>query len=232
MKRLFEVFQRRSQILTALALLAGMACAGPADASVVFVSFGTPPAAVPAGETLVTNFGTAAGLTGAYLLETGPHSGIAAPPAYSTTTADTSQYLAVLGGGSATLALPKPSESISVYIGSLDSYNTIVFFDGATQVASYTGTQLTSLTTAVDNQAQVGQANSSLSNGRFYFTFSSPVTSIECVSSSNSFEIAQVADIATGVPEPSSWAMMLIGFAGLGFAGYRRAKEAPPVGAN
>jgi hypothetical protein len=128
--------------------------------------------------------------------------------------------------------LPKPSESISVYIGSLDSYNTIVFFDGATQVASYTGTQLTSLTTAVDNQAQVGQANSSLSNGRFYFTFSSPVTSIEFVSSSNSFEIAQVADIATGVPEPSSWAMMLIGFAGLGFAGYRRAKEAPPVGAN
>ena len=27
-----------------------------------------------------------------------------------------------------------------------------------------------------------------------------------------------------GVPEPSTWAMMLLGFAGLGFAGYRRAK--------
>jgi PEP-CTERM motif len=27
-----------------------------------------------------------------------------------------------------------------------------------------------------------------------------------------------------GVPEPSTWAMMLIGFAGLGFAGYRRGK--------
>jgi hypothetical protein len=26
------------------------------------------------------------------------------------------------------------------------------------------------------------------------------------------------------VPEPSTWAMMLLGFAGLGFAGYRRAK--------
>jgi hypothetical protein len=25
------------------------------------------------------------------------------------------------------------------------------------------------------------------------------------------------------VPEPSTWAMMLIGFAGLGYAGYRRA---------
>ena len=27
----------------------------------------------------------------------------------------------------------------------------------------------------------------------------------------------------TPVPEPSTWAMMLIGFAGLGFVGYRRA---------
>jgi PEP-CTERM motif len=27
-----------------------------------------------------------------------------------------------------------------------------------------------------------------------------------------------------GAPEPSTWAMMLAGFAGLGFAGYRKAK--------
>jgi hypothetical protein len=35
-------------------------------------------------------------------------------------------------------------------------------------------------------------------------------------------------DFAFGgaVPEPSTWAMMLLGFAGLGFAGYRRAKVA------
>ena len=26
------------------------------------------------------------------------------------------------------------------------------------------------------------------------------------------------------VPEPSAWAMMLLGFAGLGYAGYRRAR--------
>ena len=34
-------------------------------------------------------------------------------------------------------------------------------------------------------------------------------------------------DLAIGgaVPEPSTWAMMLVGFAGLGFAGYRRARE-------
>jgi PEP-CTERM motif len=27
------------------------------------------------------------------------------------------------------------------------------------------------------------------------------------------------------VPEPSTWAMMLLGFAGLGFAGYRRTRK-------
>ena len=30
--------------------------------------------------------------------------------------------------------------------------------------------------------------------------------------------------VTTGVPEPSTWAMMLAGFLGLGFAGYRRMK--------
>jgi PEP-CTERM motif len=33
------------------------------------------------------------------------------------------------------------------------------------------------------------------------------------------------------VPEPSTWAMMLLGFAGLGFAGYRRARKARPASA-
>ena len=28
-----------------------------------------------------------------------------------------------------------------------------------------------------------------------------------------------------GVPEPSTWAMMLIGFAGLGFVSYRKSKR-------
>jgi hypothetical protein len=33
------------------------------------------------------------------------------------------------------------------------------------------------------------------------------------------------------VPEPSSWAMMVLGFAGLGFAGYRRSRKAACIAA-
>jgi hypothetical protein len=32
-----------------------------------------------------------------------------------------------------------------------------------------------------------------------------------------------------GTPEPSTWAMMLLGFAGLGLAGYRARKRASPL---
>jgi hypothetical protein len=35
-----------------------------------------------------------------------------------------------------------------------------------------------------------------------------------------------VSGIQPGVPEPATWAMMLIGFAGLGFAAYRRRGKA------
>jgi len=33
--------------------------------------------------------------------------------------------------------------------------------------------------------------------------------------------------IGSAVPEPSTWAMLLLGFAGLGYAGYRKAKSGP-----
>jgi hypothetical protein len=33
------------------------------------------------------------------------------------------------------------------------------------------------------------------------------------------------------IPEPSTWAMMVLGFASLGFAGYRHARNARPASA-
>jgi len=41
---------------------------------------------------------------------------------------------------------------------------------------------------------------------------------------------AQLTEVV-GVPEPSTWAMMLIGFAGLGYAGYRASRRSVALGA-
>jgi hypothetical protein len=35
--------------------------------------------------------------------------------------------------------------------------------------------------------------------------------------------------VMTGVPEPGTWAMGLIGFAGLGYAAFKRASEIAPA---
>ena len=37
--------------------------------------------------------------------------------------------------------------------------------------------------------------------------------------------------IGSAIPEPSTWAMMLLGFAGLGFVGYRRSRKAVSIAA-
>ena len=45
-------------------------------------------------------------------------------------------------------------------------------------------------------------------------------------------DAGQVVGLSFGpapIPEPSTWAMMLVGFAGLGYAGYRRARQLPPI---
>ena len=101
---------------------AALVCASNAQA-VTFVSYGT---ALPTGETLITDFSTGANLTGGELV-TGSQGGVTAAPAYSAApTFDTSQYLTVLAGKSATLTFAATTE-VSVYLGSLDSYNTLSF---------------------------------------------------------------------------------------------------------
>jgi hypothetical protein len=199
-------FMRTRTCAAAGAALACLALAGSAAASVSFIGYGT---ALPPGETTITDFATLAGETGSASLFTGSQGGVSAAPAYSASTFDIASYLSVLGGESATLTF-QPSREISIYIGSLDSYNTLTF--AGPGAASFTGGQLAAATTALDN----GDQTASSSNGRFIFDFSAPVTSVTFSSTTNSFEVASVAGI--GVPESAAWALMLVGIGGVGGA--------------
>ena len=207
------------KMLLPATVLVALGLATAANAGVIYFPYGNgymPPTAPP-GSTLVTDFSTNAGLPDGtnYALVTGDASDNAAP-AYNSTTQDPNQYLALYADGSVTLALPAGSDVVDVYLGSLDSYNTISFSNGT----SYTGALLANLTGAVDN----GDQWSGSSNGLFVFSFSQPVSSVTFASSSIAFEVAGVS--VDPVPEPSTWAMMLLGFAGLGYAGFRKTCKA------
>jgi hypothetical protein len=197
--------------LTTAAVLAGSA--GVANAGVTFVGYNT---GVPVGEKLLTSFSTSAGLVPGYtgMLVSGTLTNHYQDPAYSATLRDPGQYLAVSTTQYATYTLPS-TETVSIYIGSLDSSNKISFLTTGGTV-SYTGSKLQALTTAKDN----GDATSPLTNGWFTFTFTKPVESVTFTSGIPSIEVADIA--AAVVPEPASWAMMVLGLGLVGFAMRRR----------
>ncbi len=192
--------------LSVLVATAAIALAGSAAAGVTFTSYGT---ALPTGQNLVTDFSTSAYLTGNAVLFTGSQGGVSAAPAFSASTQDTAQYLSVQGGESGTVTFAN-TNSVSIYVGSLDTYNTVTF--GGPGGQTFTGSQLGAISGAAN-----GNQTAPNTNGRFLFTFSAPVNAVTLSSSGNAFE---VADVTSGAPEPAVWAMMLVGF-GLAGAGLR-----------
>jgi len=205
--------------------LAGLA--GGAAHAATFVSFSSYQTALNPGEVLVTDFdGPAISVPAGFM--TGGTAGVmsgtnsaGAAPAFSATTFDTSQYLSVGAGQTFTLSTPVLSE-ISFYVGSLDPYNSITFTGDGGFSQTFTGGQLTAATTAAD--VANGGRSAAASNGRYTFTFDKSVTAVMIASNSPAFEISNIGAIPSGdlalVPEPAAWALMLVGFGGLG-AGLR-----------
>jgi hypothetical protein len=127
----------------------------------------------------------------------------------------TGNYLSVLGGGTENVSFSNRT-SFSFFWGSIDDFNTITLSDGTT----YTGTQI------------AGMFPGGASNGcqlqtdcNRYVTFTDTtgtLTGFSMSSAQNSFEITNIS----AVPEPATWAMMILGFLGLGFLGYRKSSGA------
>jgi PEP-CTERM motif len=142
---------------------------------------------------------------------------------YATPYGDTTNYMAVLGGGSEAIAYSSLKNSFGLYWGSVDTYNSLAFYNGDTLVATITGADVDPPVNA--NGGQTDYA----SNGYVLITALPQFDRVVAASSSNSFEFDNVVaggatQISTAVPEPSTWAMLLLGFAGLGYAASRRSK--------
>ena len=140
-------------------------------------------------------------------------SGSAARPAFGST----GNFAAVHAGGSYSIAFT-PTSLLSFVVGSLDTYNTLTlaFADGTS--TAYVGSQITGGGQADGNQI-VGATNGVVS----YATGSGPlITSASFTSGANSFEFD---NIAVGVPEPATWALMIGGFGVVGAAMRRRSLQ-------
>ena len=208
--------------------------------TITFDSFGgaSPLYSVPPGETLYTDFssGNPGTGTGTLYIPSGqsqsgdqPGSFVAAP--YTATGSATGQFFATTPGETETFAFATDVKDVGVYIGSLDAENLLTIHTTSGDI-TYTGTQLASVPGASLPGDGAPTITGSTSNGRFTFVDSAvDITGISVSESlgvaSNSFEIAQ---ITTSVPEPSTWAMMGLGFAGLAFAGYRDPSRTSPRG--
>jgi hypothetical protein len=127
-------------------------------------------------------------------------------------------YLAVLNGGSfsAVTATATVYDSVSFFLGSIDAYNVVEVLNATGGVISrFTGADF--VANANGNQ-DIPSTNRRITIGRD--VNDAAIGGIRFLSNGNSLE---VDNVVFAVPEPSTWAMMFLGFAMIGTAArYRR----------
>ncbi len=134
---------------------------------------------------------------------------------------DQTNYITA-GVNSVTMIFTSPQEYLGILWGSVDTYNTLTFYNGAVDpaniVGTFTGSQIS--TTANGNQGV---------NGTYYVNFdslnpSSAFTNVVATSSQYAFEFDNVAfsPDPVGLPEPATYALLLSGLLTVGLFKHRR----------
>jgi hypothetical protein len=206
--------------------LAWLALTGAASAGVILTPGPKDPqyfASEAAGQNGFTLDGVTWTLvSGAAETEKGSSAGVyAAPLGMGTNQTTGTTYMAVEGGGMEMATFATAQTSISIYWGSIDG-NPGNMNSFAVSIAGYTltGADLVAMG-ALGNGSQTDpQANQLVT-----ITGLGAFTTATFTSTNNAFEFSLVTPTINqtgGTPEPSTWAMVMVGFAGLGYAAFRR----------
>jgi hypothetical protein len=140
----------------------------------------------------------------------------AAPAGMGTDPATGTTYFGVEGGGAELATWATPQTSLSIYWGSIDgdvnenNLNSVaITVDGFT----LTGADLVAL-----GALGTGNETDPRDNQLVTIRGLSPFTNVVFSSTGNAFEFT----LGSAIPEPSTWTMLGLGFAGLGYAAFRR----------
>jgi len=214
---------KTSGLLTGLIASAGLLIAASANAAVVVTTGG---AAAGDGSNLVSafapttynmNVGNAPTFTGdSVLFTTGTIGGQNAQPF-----ADSTMYASVgtlASPATSTLTLSGgPINYIGLYWGSIDTFNSITITNSNNETTVINSANFAVLDPANGDQGLLGSAYVNIFDNAYN------ITSVVFASSSKAFEFDNLTVAA--VPEASTWAMMILGFLGVGFLGYRKSSR-------
>ncbi len=208
-----------------LAMIAALVLAAPAQAVVVTTAPGAPDPGLAPGQISLITFDapSVAGITqtiaGNVITAAGNIGGVRAAPAG---TPVGGVYQSIGTGGSNIIDFSgwtggKRLLSLSFYWGSVDAHNFVDFYDSTGKIFQTVGG--TNLPAATGNQT------AAITNRRVFFDFlpTENVQKIRLRSNGNAFEFDSFGGIASTVlPEPGSWALMIIGFGLVGAIQRRR----------